>query len=64
MKDIEKSKNSANIDLSQIVDLYDEEGILEEMNPDNLVIESDEQKMLQDKKKPKKELKKLSEQEE
>lgn len=34
------------------------------MNADNLVIESDEQKMLKDKKKPKKEIKKLTEQEE
>lgn len=61
MKDIEKSKNAANIDLSQIVDLYDEDGILDEMNADNLIIESDEQKMLKDKKKPKKEIKKLTE---
>jgi hypothetical protein len=58
VKDIEKNNALSNIDMSKIVDLYDEEGILQEMNADNLVIESDEQQMLKNKKKPKKEVKK------
>jgi len=40
VKDIEKSKSK--IDLSQVVDLYDEDGIMEEIDADNLVIEYDE----------------------
>ena len=40
VKEIEKSSA---VDLSQVVDLFDEEGILEEMNPENLVIEADEE---------------------
>jgi hypothetical protein len=40
VKDIEKSKSK--LDLSQVVDLYDEDGIMEEIDADNLVIEYDE----------------------
>ena len=28
------------VDLSQVVDLYDEDGIIDEIDPDNLVIEA------------------------
>lgn len=38
VKDIEKKQ----IDLSNVVDLYDEDGMLEEIDADNLVIEHDE----------------------
>ncbi len=57
MKDIEKS---GAFDLSKVVDLYDEEGMFEEISPDNLVIEdkttSKEEKIKTGKKVSKKEL--------
>lgn len=31
------------VDLSQVVDLYDEDGIIDGIDPDNLVIEADEE---------------------
>jgi hypothetical protein len=35
VREIEKSKQlSSTVDLSQVVDLYDEEGMLEEITPD------------------------------
>ena len=40
LKSIEK-KGVGKIDMSQIVDLYDEEGMLEEIDADNLVIDAD-----------------------
>ena len=35
---------AAKVDLSKIVDLYDEDGIMEEISPDNLVIEESQKK--------------------
>lgn len=47
VREIEKSKQlSSTVDLSQVVDLYDEEGMLEEITPDQLVIEVDEKEMM------------------
>ena len=40
VKNIEKH---AAIDLSKVVDLYDEDGMLEDINPDELVIEADQE---------------------
>jgi hypothetical protein len=37
------------VDLSQVVDLYDEDGIIDEIDPDNLVIEADVEEEKQDK---------------
>ena len=42
MKDLEGS--SSKVDLSTVVDIYDESGILEEISPDNLVIEESSKK--------------------
>jgi ATP-dependent RNA helicase DDX24/MAK5 len=42
LKDLEGS--GAKVDLSKIVDLYDEDGIMEEISPDNLVIEESQKK--------------------
>ena len=42
LKDLEGS--GAKVDLSKIVDLYDEEGIMDEISPDNLVIEESQNK--------------------
>lgn len=39
VKEIERTSK---IDLSQVVDLYDEDGIMDEINADNLVIEHDQ----------------------
>ena len=46
MRDIETSKVSSTVDLSKVVDLFDEEGMLEEISPDQLVIEVDEKEMM------------------
>ena len=46
MRDIETSKVSSSVDLSKVVDLFDEEGMLEEISPDQLVIEVDEKEMM------------------
>jgi hypothetical protein len=43
LKDVEKSSKAGKIDFSKVIDLYDEEGMLEEINPDDLVIEADEE---------------------
>jgi len=37
---------SSTVDLSKVVDLFDEEGMLEEISPDQLVIEVDEKEMM------------------
>ncbi len=47
MRDIETSKVSKSVDLSKVVDLFDEEGMLEEISPDQLVIEVDEKEMME-----------------
>ena len=44
VKEIEKNKSSSSIDLSKVVDLYDEEGMFEEIRPENLIIEAEEEK--------------------
>ena len=46
IRDIETSKLSSTVDLSKVVDLFDEEGMLEEITPDQLVIEVDEKEMM------------------
>jgi hypothetical protein len=46
VRDIETSKVSSTVDLSKVVDLFDEEGMLEEISPDQLVIEVDEKEMM------------------
>jgi hypothetical protein len=46
VRDIETSKISSTVDLSKVVDLFDEEGMLEEITPDQLVIEVDEKEMM------------------
>lgn len=46
LRDIEKSKASSKVDLSNVVDLFDEDGMLEEITPDQLVIEADEKEMM------------------
>ncbi len=46
LRDIEKSKASSTVDLSNVVDLFDEDGMLEEITPDQLVIEADEREMM------------------
>lgn len=46
LRDIEKSKASSIVDLSNVVDLFDEDGMLEEITPDQLVIEVDEKEMM------------------
>ena len=54
VKSIEKS---GNVDLSQVVDLYDEDGMLDEINAEDLVIEADEEEekeRLEEEKKTKK----------
>ena len=53
MKELEKSKNSK-IDYSQIVDMYDEEEMLEKINPDDLVIENLKEETEEEKKAKKK----------
>lgn len=55
---VKELERSSKVDLSQVVDLYDEEGMLEEIDPDNLIIEEDEQVMMAKDKKKKKEGKK------
>jgi hypothetical protein len=55
---VKELERSSKIDLSQVVDLYDEEGMLEEIDPDNLIIEEDEQAIMAKDKKKKKEGKK------
>ena len=54
LKDIEKK---AQFDLSQVVDLYDEDGMLEEIDAENLVIQHDEEER-KEKKKEKNQVKK------
>lgn len=46
LRDIEKSKASSTVDLSNVVDLFDEDGMLEEITPDQLVIEAEEKEMM------------------
>jgi hypothetical protein len=46
VRDIETSKVSNTVDLSKVVDLFDEDGMLEEITPDQLVIEVDEKEMM------------------
>jgi|LauGreDrversion4_2_1035121.scaffolds.fasta_scaffold147771_2 ATP-dependent RNA helicase DDX24/MAK5 len=48
IKNIEKH---AAVDLSEVVDLYDEEGMLEEINPDELIIEADQEEEKEEKSK-------------
>lgn len=56
VKDIEKGKSA--VDLSQVVDLFDEDGMLEEINADDLVIEVDEKEMMTKEKQKQRVLKK------
>jgi hypothetical protein len=46
VRDIETSKLSNTVDLSKVVDLFDEDEMLEEISPDQLVIEVDEKEMM------------------
>jgi len=63
LKDVEKS--ASKVDLSNIVDLYDEDGIMEEISPENLVIDEEDKKKEKGKKVNKKlEEKKRKEEEE
>ncbi len=63
VKEVE-GKKVKGIDLSKIVDLYDEDGIMEEISPENLVIEEPQKKEKGKKVDKKAEEKKKKEQEE
>lgn len=62
VKEVEGTKKG--LDLSKIVDLYDEDGIMEEISPDNLVIEEPQKKEKGKKVNKKEEEKKRKENEE
>ena len=40
---VKEIEHSSKVDLSNVIDLYDEDGMIDEIDPDHLIIEADEE---------------------